>query len=761
MRLMTKILMLLTMISLLASCGDLSKSDVVTKPIESRQFNAGCDLVVDDFKDIFEKRIKASIDCLEKNIDLFMRVVESPRPGYLSRTAFEQYIVRNVPDFPAENVRAIKSVFEISHLLFGEDKEYLSPGAVRKIFGILSLVNEEVPKIYPYFSSKEPTPINLHDFNKVRVFQAADRISRAMLDIFKLDRGDQIHRLNIIELLESFISDSTENILAKTKAVIFIKKVIIGGNKEVITHLELQDLLFKIAPISSVAFDLARVSYLDLDQRTLMELLSADLDLIDRLLYYPVESGERLFSIDDLIKAVPYFVSAETKLPDLEKYRREILQAKVLLMSEAKWVEGEDLSGKDWIIPQDLKTLLNHGKDIARRGSIYHRIYKFFETFLESPGPVNINYNNYLLQFPTHEKYVREFARIANTHRVFLGKFDMPFFSQSFRRNANGMVEIGLFEYLFGIVSRRYGTANDSVGGFGMTLDELLNLIKVFSPVLIGEGLIFEGNEEKTSENIALLSTLFQNMSNGDIVINVDEGAAFAIQVVGAMKHSDYFETEMGKRCEADPNRSCETDSKGRVTDLEFYRDNFFEVLCEKFGSEFPLLLDSMGMKTCADKSRQSLKRDYLMKIETIARSCTKFDDGTDVPVGSDDYMPMMVMLMTVEGVVLRYDKNKNNRLDASEMKTAYNETFYSAIEALVEEQASIIAKLPFNLGSAVSRKIYYYLIKHRKIPEKFGEYLKLLTIGPSSADRDTLAAVLKIISEQGATSTFDCELLR
>lgn len=735
------------------SCSDLGKNAVVNKPIESDRFNAGCELSVDEFKNIFEKRIQPQIDCLEKNIDLFMRVVESPRPGFLSRTAFEQYIVRNVPDFPAENVRAIKSVFEISHLLFGEDKEFLSPSAVRKIFSILNLVNEEVPKIYPYFKSKETTPINLHDFNKVRVFQAADRISRAMLDIFKLDRGDAIHRLNIIDLLETFHSDGTGDVLEQVKAVIFIKKMILGGNKEVITHLELQDLLFKIAPISSVAFDLARVSYLDLDQRTLMELLSADLDLFDRLLYYSADSGERLFNVDDLIKAIPYFVSEETKLPDFTKYRPEVLQLKMLLMSEAKWVEGEDLSGKDWIIPQDLKNLINHGKDLARRGSIYHRIYKFFETFLESPGPVNINYNNYLLQFPTHEKYVREFARIANTYRQFLGKFTMPYFSQSFRSNSNGMVEVGLMEYAFTILSRRYGSPNESVGGFGMTTAQILNLLKVFSPFLEGEGIILPGRSEKTSQNIALLSTLFQNMSNGNNVINVDEGAAFAVQVLASMKHSDYFQNEMGKRCA--------TDSKGRTTDLECHRENLFDLICEKFSSEFPLLLDSMGMKTCNDRSRQELKRSYIMKIENVARSCTKFDDGTDVPVGSVDYMPMMVMFMTVEGTVLRYDKNRNNRLDASEMKTAYEQTFNSAIESLVEKQAPIISKLPFNLGSGVSRKIYYYLIRHRKIPSKFSDYLKLLTIGPSSADRETLAAVLNIISEQGAASTFDCETLR
>jgi hypothetical protein len=140
----TKIISLLTLVSLLAACSDLRKNDVVSKPIESRQFNAGCELLVDEFKNIFEKRIKGQIDCLERNIDLFMRVVESPRPGFLSRTAFEQYIVRNVPDFPAENVRAIKSVFEKSIYSFILAKTSLS---IFSIFADFELTSLSCPNI--------------------------------------------------------------------------------------------------------------------------------------------------------------------------------------------------------------------------------------------------------------------------------------------------------------------------------------------------------------------------------------------------------------------------------------------------------------------------------------------------------------------------------------------------------------------------------------------------------------------------------------
>lgn len=748
---------LVTMMALLliAGCSDLTKNKVVKKPIESSRFNAGCKLEVSEFKDIMERDITGQIDCLQRNIDLFMRVVESGKPGFLSRTAFEQYVSRNIPDFDPINVRAIKSVFEISHLLFGEDKEYLSPSAVKKIFDFLYLFNRELPKVYPFFKSKEETPFNLHDLQRIRVYKAADSLSRALLDIFTTDRGGQIHQINIIEILESLTNDDTESVLEKIKAVIFVKKVVLGGKNEILTHLELQDALYKMAPTASAAFDIARVKYIDLSQKSLMELLSSDLDVLERLLYYPANSTERLFSIDDLIKAIPYFLDEETTFPDLSKYRNEVLQAKVLLMSDRKWSKDENLSGQEWVLPSDFKVLIDHAKDLVRRGATYHRIYEFFKPYLDTPGTVSINYNNYLLQFPTHEKYVREFARISNEYRFFWGSFQMPYYNYGFRRNADAMVEMGLLEYAFFILARRYGQETEGVLGHGMTLAHIRTLLDVFGKFLIDEDIIKDGKQNSTSNNIALLSTLFQSMSNGNNVINVNEGAAFFAQVFTAMDHASWFEEEMGKRCA--------TDNLGRITDIKCHRENFFSLLCEKFKPEFSLLFDALGIKKCSDVGNVEWRNEYLDTVEFVARTCETFSDGSDVPMGSDDYMPILVMLQTIEGTMLRYDVNKNNKLDASEMRTAYTQTFEQAIQALVEDQAPIMSKLPFNLGDAVSRKIYYYLIKYKAVPSKFKEYLKLLTIGSSTAHRDTIAAVLKIITEQTATEgpKFDCDTLR
>lgn len=769
MRLTTLAIFLSLLALVSAGCSDLGKSDVVKKPIESTRFNAGCELNIDEFHFILERDISRQINCLEKNIELFMRVVETPRPGYLSRTAFEEYVRRNVEDFKPENIRAIKSVFDIAHLIFGDDRAFLAPSSVKKIFNFVRVVNKEMPKVFGYFQDENDTPFNYHLIQRVRVYQAADTISRALLDIYQQDRGDQVHRVNIIEIVESFIKEGSQDTLDKVKAVMFIKRVVLGGKKDELNHLELQDLLYKFAPAGSVVFDIVRVKHINFDQdendptnsgqRSMMEFLLSNIESFERLLYYTADSGERLFNIDDVIDAIPYFLTDADDFPDLKKYREEVLQLKMILMSDARWNEDEDLRGKDWILPGDMRILVDHAKDLARRGAIFHRIYEHFKPYLNSPGPVSINYNNYILQFPGHKSYVEEFARISNNYRFFWGTSELPYYTQAFRRNADGMVQIGLLEYALSIVARRFGTQVDGgVGGYGMSQDQMLGVInKVFGRMLIEEGIILEGRQAKTNENITLLSTLFQPQSNGDGIINVDEGTSFFIQVLASMDMAEWFRTEMANECD--------TDHKGRITDIQCHRNNYFKILSKRFKAQFPLLLCQLGVEKCENPKfevkDEAYRNNYLKEIERVARTCTHFKDGTDVPLSKDDYMPIMVMLMTIEGAILRYDVNKNNKLDPSEVKTAYDKTYKIAIEALVEEQAAIIAKLPFNLGSAISKKIYYYLIKHKSLPKKVGDYLKLLTIGATSADRDTFAAVLNIISEQGEPSTFDCDTLR
>lgn len=771
---------LITALTALVGCSDLGKNKVVESPIESSQFNAGCDPEIDQFSNILTKDISFHIDCLDRNISLFMKVVESGRPGHLNRAAFEQYVLKYVPEYKPENVRAIKAIFDISYLFFGGDPEYISPESVRKIVDFAYLFNREAMKMHPLFSSTEQdTAINLHRVFQDRIIKGTQTISEALLDIYKPKSGEDMRKLNIIELLDAFSGAGEDTILDKVKTVLFVKRLLIGGERQVITHIELGKLLEKLVPLSPIVYDLLRLKYLDLNQKSQMQMLHSDLEKIEALLYFSPDSNEKLFSTMELADAINTFTTKKCKpkevmedgticppegeivsFMDLRKYPKELLELKMTLMTTERWKKDQDLTGREWVLPGELKLLIDHAKDIAMRGEVYHNIYEFFKTQLNSPASVNLNYNNYRLQFPKHEKYLKEFVRIVNGYRFFRGKNDAPFYGSAIRRNPEGMVEIGMMEHILSTAFRRYGEPTKELGGYGASQEQLLNIFKVYKGLLVSEDIIKDGLEGRTNQNLTLLSTLFQYQSNGDATIEVNEMTELAGIVMNSFQASDYFKEEL--------TRLCRADDRGRISDMNCYRREFFGVACRKYREFYPKFFDSIGMKKCAsgdDKdwsdtySADTTK--YLKTLEIVARTCTVFNDNTEVPMDSGDFMTVWVMIMNIEGTVARYDINGNNRMDASEVRTAYQVAFHPAVEALVKEQAAVIARLPFNLGKSISRKIYYYLIKYGAIPESVKQYMKLLFIKSSPANRQTIAAVLKVIGEQGEQSTFNCETLR
>lgn len=762
------------------SCSDLHKSTVVKTPIESSQFNAGCELKVDEFKDILKRDISYQIDCLSRNLDLFMRVVESGRPGYLSRTAFENYVVKHVPDFKPQNVKAIKAIFDLSHLLFGGDPEYINPTNVRELVDFVFLFNREAIKVYPLFAStEEGTAYNLHRIFRDRVYTGALNISTALLSIYRPDRGGEIHKLDIIELMGSFTTGGTGSILEKIKAALFVKRLFLGGERTIITHIELKDLLNKLVSVSPIVFDAVRLKYLDMNQKTEMEMLQSDLERVEPLLYYTPDSSEKLFSLSELAEALAVLTESDSSaaeanstsatpsatkssFPDFRKYPNELLQLKMLLTTTQRYDQHEDLKDKEWFLPQDVKSILDKAKDVATRAAVFHRIYDFFKVQLASPASVNIDYKNYLLQFPTHEKYVKDFARIVNNYRFFRGPGESPYYAAQIHRSPEGIVEVALLEFILDIVINRYGEQIPGKTTSGMDLDHFEALITIFKDFLFNEKILLEGRHIQTAENLTLLSTLFQYQSNGDSYIETNEMAELAGVIISAYAASDFFRTELNASCKD------HLDTHKRITDLTCYRQFFFGAACRKYKNYMPRFFQGLGITDCSDVTKDAWLTDsfprtekFLKTLESVARTCTVYKTGEDVPVGSSDYMPMWVMMLNIEATMTRYDVNLNNLFDKSEVRTAYSTAFHSAVEALVKEQAAVIAKLPFNLGKSIAKKIYYYLIKYGAAPKKVKDYLKLLWIGASPADRQTIAAVLKVIGEQGTPSTFDCEKLR
>ena len=101
---------LLALMFILTSCGDLfmrSKSnDTISTPF------ATCSLDTDALAQIFSKNIEGDIICLEENLNLFIGVVKTDRPGNLSLKELKKYIANQLPHVDEETISALEAIFE-------------------------------------------------------------------------------------------------------------------------------------------------------------------------------------------------------------------------------------------------------------------------------------------------------------------------------------------------------------------------------------------------------------------------------------------------------------------------------------------------------------------------------------------------------------------------------------------------------------------------------------------------------------------------
>ena len=134
---------LLASLMLVGGCSDLFQKDVIDKSLETNKFKANCELNIDEFSLILEEPIGEAIDCLGKNLKLFIKSVESKKKGYLSRVALLNYIKRNRKDIKPEVLRALKSVFDINFLVYGEDRDYISEANVDALVKVAKIFNEK------------------------------------------------------------------------------------------------------------------------------------------------------------------------------------------------------------------------------------------------------------------------------------------------------------------------------------------------------------------------------------------------------------------------------------------------------------------------------------------------------------------------------------------------------------------------------------------------------------------------------------------
>ncbi len=736
-------------------CGDLLGTKVVKRQLDGSQFSVECELDVDKFGEIMNENISSQIRCLGENLNLFIRVVKSGKRGYLSRVQLEEYIAKFRPDVKPEMLKALKSVFDLGHLITGEDPNFISQATVNKVVNFALVFNQEAALNFgPIFKNESPVTYALHQNHRDRVSGANKAIIQSLRTIFNPNRGGAVHKLNIISLLESFTTETTRDYIEKARKVLFLKKVILGGEEDIITHAELEKLILNFDQLLLVGLDAYRYKHIILKQESLLQLLKRDVDDLFQIITQGALNNrdtEVLFTVDQAVTAAKLFVEVDTF--DIEKFRNMIAEIKKIVMNgNLTQVKGIEL-----------KTLFTHAQALLKTGTIFHRIYDKFKAQLDGPRPVEdtIDFNEYRYTYPEHQVELDQFERIAKRYRFMKGEFISSYYTRGFRRNADGIFEIALYEYGIKLALMTFGSPSpnaDAIGGYSIDQKQMQKAILKFERELMELDLLLPGRAIGTADNVSLLGTLFQYQSDTNKVMDINEATEFVVSLFSSLSISDDLYEYMEKQ-------DCSVDQFNRI-EPSCFRATFWKGLCSEYRSYFPLMFDSLGAPLKCEELATSQPATLLLdRAIKAARSCKFYTDGAkeEIPYAKGDFMTILIALLHAETTILRWDVNLNNILDPDEVERAY--VIYSpALDGFLADKSPLIKRF--------KKQIFQYMIKFEMVPDEkdFGSIWKFVRFllrfdKKAPASRRTIVSLLGAIADQnGKLQTgpgFDCNLLR
>jgi hypothetical protein len=373
----------------------------------------------------------------------------------------------------------------------------------------------------------------------------------------------------------------------------------------------------------------------------------------------------------------------------------------------------------------------------------YH-MYEANEEIMQQPQALSPSQIQFLNQYPANNEEIAfktRFIRVVSTYRLFKGNMDLPMYSDSIVRNADGVVEIMLYEYAVGFLLNYYNPNLESFENYyKLSINDQARVIDVINKIkdfLILNDL-YPRRINHTADSLRMVTDLFQTTSDGKNGIGMAEGA----ELIGIIRDSSFIGKDLLKTMI--DSELCTADSKGGIS-TKCYRENFYQVF-NRFYKYFPKFKKFVDTNSKNDK--ENVLQELLKRTEFFSRDCA-LDSR---PIYKKDMSSIVAGLMDIESTIIHFDKNQNNILDYEELNDAFP-VYRSAIIGVAKLKPS---------QEFLAKSIFFYLVKNQKIPSVgnlIGFFAKLETGWEKniSGDRVTIATLLKYISSMSAEDDPDC----
>jgi hypothetical protein len=681
---------------LLTSCGYMSDKPVENIDVYKTDELQTCQIDLSRLGEIFKADQKQQIRCLQENFVQFTKYVRSKHPGAITEDELGIFVKKFFQGQSDAIIKGLSLIFQLNMILLKDEADRISHSSISPLFEILVEVNQEAV-ILSNIIKRMDEPKNQKDFWLLReqFNLATARFAKSAVGVIEKSPGIP-QKLN----MRAFIIDMSKKIgdqevdTETINSFIFSKKVLVGGDEEIITTDELKNVITKLPQILGLVFD---VYYSKAENfKTRSDEMKFYLTSI-RTLYSTIlfkQPDFELLNSKELVKLAEKFF----KEYDVESFKPSIEALKV------RFIGGK----KDSVTLKDLDVVLN----------IFH---DFFEKVYFNTVTYDDAVNTYILSknSPLKDKEITfkplpgydVFRDKARLDQLFTSFHDTAFNFRYFRdkasgtalydrvisRNNVGFNEVNISKWLSWKLLKAYGQT-DSAGQLQLTMNQFSQFLLDAKPMLV-EFKLWSPNFTTFSRNAVLLADLFQNQSNGDQLIDINEATEYIGMLLTAVEVSGRFSNNLTFLCDPGINAA------DPVYETNCFNENFYDVILNKLGykKSFPRLANYVAT---ASKDETM---NYLKGVEGFARD----NNAPGVPVNRRDSTLVIGALLNIETTFIRFDKNNDNIIDYDELSEAYF-TYRSSIIALAGLKGD---------QEKYAKGIFLYMTSRMEIP-KTGTWL-------------------------------------
>lgn len=674
---------------LIYSCGDEPLEDQGVLDISDLQ--EICPIDSKKLEKILDEDVSKEIACLNDNLDQFVTFVKRKDPNYIHVDELKKFVNKFFDAEVADKTNELlKFVYLLNEVLLKDPENKLSVNNIPLLFGIFRVVNVHGTVIKNTFTTFNEDNAK-YWAERDKVSSVVADASRAFLQVIT-QRSAVGKRLDIVEFLEELkntldLNDDQIDI-ELIKSYLFAKKLILGGDRDVITDTELEILLVNLQKMVTLGLDALYVKHKNFEKADEENYFYLDMIKEAQTLFHNHDVETHIVDYDEVEKIAIDLIQDEVSW-NIENLEDSIKNLKERLVGGARASFSYG----------DIKIMIGWAQEVFEMLYFNDVTFTHFQSTMESTKVIETIRRPQLDEYDIFTKdrakeLWNQFEIITLHYRYFQDDEGYLHYFREFKRFRSGFNLAAVLRYGLKKLVDEYGFIPEGERRMHVGKDEVRTL--VYEVLGAAQEIFGLSNEEKKIEKFIREavdgSDVFQYQGDGNGYSSVEELTEYISAIMSSNKLANTLHENLQKYCKL-------VGEDGESFELTCYREYFWHIFFNELGNQkyFAKLYEYV-QKVGMEEAQQ-----YLLNIEKYAREIPE----ESIPLTKVDLKRLVVAFSNVEGIYILYDYNNDGWLDRRELDIAFFR--FETVIMKVGELDNKTAKY--------AHSIFLYLVKKMEIP--------------------------------------------